>query len=254
MIVRSITHAMSILRHLSGSPPLGVSAIARAVQLSPSTCFNILKTLVQEGLISFDGKTKKYALEPLPAQYFVGAPRLNEWFQWLNRRLARLASDYLMSCGLWEVRGDRLFLVEVIDSPGATRVHLVKNQRLPLYLGAIGRCVAVVEDKSKDAILRIIAKLRWQTAPAPDAYWESLALVRERGWAIDQDNFIRGLTTIAAPIRADEKTVRYCLTAVAFTGQHETPTLLGAGGALASIAIEAEQRWLQLTHNHDARG
>ena len=49
MTVGSVVQALAILRHLSeASKPLGVTAVARALGISPSSCFNLLKTLVAE--------------------------------------------------------------------------------------------------------------------------------------------------------------------------------------------------------------
>jgi DNA-binding IclR family transcriptional regulator len=42
--------------------PLGVHAIARALDLVPSTCLHILRVLVREQLITVDVETKKYAV------------------------------------------------------------------------------------------------------------------------------------------------------------------------------------------------
>jgi DNA-binding IclR family transcriptional regulator len=214
--------------------------------MSPSSCFNILKTLTHENLLTFDPKTKKYALEALPAQYFSVAPRMHEWFDWLRDRLVDLAGEFLLSCGLWQVRGDRLVLIDVIDSPDATRVHLATGQRTPLYLGAMGRCVAAVEGHSRESIPKLIAHSRWQNGPSPQAYWDSIEHVRHHGWAIDRNNFIRGLTTVAAPVRASERTARHCLTATGFSGQHEDRVLGIIGEKVAAIAGEAETRWHRL--------
>src|SRR3546814_7451575 len=97
MLVRSITSAFEILHYLAANPSQGVTSIARAVEMSPSSCFNILRTLAHEGLISFNPQTKKYAVEPLPADYFAVAPQMNELLQWLHqqdRKSPRLNSSH----------------------------------------------------------------------------------------------------------------------------------------------------------------
>jgi hypothetical protein len=59
----AVSQAARILRCLSTAPaPLGVSAVARELGLSPSSCFNILRTLVAEGLLAFDPVAKTYSL------------------------------------------------------------------------------------------------------------------------------------------------------------------------------------------------
>src|SRR3546814_3288461 len=46
-LVAAVVNAITILRYLAGHEGQGVNAIARATNLSPSTCFGILKTLVK---------------------------------------------------------------------------------------------------------------------------------------------------------------------------------------------------------------
>lgn len=245
-LVRSVQSALALLRYLADAPPQGVNAIARAFDLSPSSCFNLLKTLEYEGLVSIDPNTKKYALEPLLSQYFSVAPRMNEWFQWLEQALSTIAIDYSLSVGLWQAQGDRLVLIEVMESPIPMRVHLAKGQRVPIYVGAMGRCVAAVEQKPKESIPRLISRLRWQIMPTADTFWDGICHVRKHGWALDQNNFIRGLTTVAVPVRATEKSVRYCISAIGFTAQHDAATLAVLGERLADVATEAERKWAAL--------
>lgn len=60
---RPLVGGLSVLRYLAAAQtPVGVSRIARDLELNPSTCFNLLKTLVHEGLAVFDETTKTYSV------------------------------------------------------------------------------------------------------------------------------------------------------------------------------------------------
>lgn len=154
MPVKSVQNAFAILRQLAGSEPAGVNAIARSVDLSPSTCFNLLKTLVIEGLVSFDDKTKKYSLEALASRLFIAEPEFTAWSGWLLAQLRKVSGAHLLSCGLWQVRSRRLVLREVVESPDPTRVYLSVGQRLPIHIGAMGRCIAARQGLSRDEAQR----------------------------------------------------------------------------------------------------
>lgn len=246
MAVRSVSNAIAIIRHLAVAEPQGVNAVARAVGLSPSSCFNILKTLVAERVVAFDPQTKKYALEALPARMFAGAPDMTAWHEWLRGRLGRVANAHFLSCGLWQVRAGRVILMEVVDSPDPTRVYLSVGQRLPAHIGAMGRCVAAHEGLSRAEVADIVTGLRWQSAPSVAAFWQDMQRVRERGWAADRSNYIRGLTSVAAPICDAEGTVRYCITGTAFAGQHDAEALVLIGEEMAKVAAEAGRRRTEL--------
>src|SRR3546814_3292924 len=60
--VRSVSQGFAILRLLAAAGALTLSAIGRAVGLSPSSCLNLLKTRVGEGAVERDARTKQYRL------------------------------------------------------------------------------------------------------------------------------------------------------------------------------------------------
>jgi DNA-binding IclR family transcriptional regulator len=61
--VPAVSRAIAILRLLGkAKEPMGVNAIAQALDLIPSTCLHILRTLVEERLIAVDSETKRYRL------------------------------------------------------------------------------------------------------------------------------------------------------------------------------------------------
>src|SRR3546814_19278248 len=62
-VVGAVVNAAAILRHLGASEePQGVTAIAQALSLSASSCFNILRTLAAEDLVELYSRRKLYSL------------------------------------------------------------------------------------------------------------------------------------------------------------------------------------------------
>ena len=62
-LVKPVSNAIRILRHLSqvGKPERSLD-IARQLSINPSTCFNILRTLVQEDVVDFSPLSKRYSV------------------------------------------------------------------------------------------------------------------------------------------------------------------------------------------------
>src|SRR5437868_3167252 len=62
-LVGAVANAATILRFLrTTNGPATVTQITRAVKIYPSTCFNILRTLIQEDFVQFDATAKTYQL------------------------------------------------------------------------------------------------------------------------------------------------------------------------------------------------
>ena len=62
VIVKPVVNAVRILRYLTqkGSPERAAD-IARQLAINPSTCFNILRTLVSEDVVDFNPLSKTYS-------------------------------------------------------------------------------------------------------------------------------------------------------------------------------------------------
>lgn len=60
----AVRHTIAIFEYLRdrGNEPASMTQIAHALEMNPSTCFNILKTLEQGDLLHFDADTKHYEL------------------------------------------------------------------------------------------------------------------------------------------------------------------------------------------------
>src|SRR5260370_31595698 len=242
MAVGSVVNALAILRHLAEGERQGVNAIARALSLSPSTCFNILKTLTEEGFLDFEQSSKSYSIGSEPGRLFGGESNLGNWTTWVGDALKTMAADFAITCGLWRRNSGRVVLVDVAESARTTRIHLTRGQRLPAYIGAMGRCIAAAERLDLKVVEEKIAALRWQDPPTAEAYFDQMQDAARRGWAIDDGNYLKGVTTIASGIASAPGAIRYCITSIMFNGQHDAASLSQIGDHTAALAREATER------------
>jgi DNA-binding IclR family transcriptional regulator len=101
--VGAVSSAVRILRRLGGlSAGVGVTAIGRATRVNTSTCFNILRTLVQEGLVVFEPKGKTYRLGVGVIEIAAGLLGKNQ-VDLIRPELQRLALNYDALLCLWHV-------------------------------------------------------------------------------------------------------------------------------------------------------
>lgn len=241
--VPAVRQALAVLRHLADHPARhGVNAIARGAGLSPSSCFNILKTLVAENAVDFDPETKRYALGPGivalarsaldPAGALdVARPALDE--------LSRAAG---VTASLWQITTDeRLLLLGFADNGESTRIHLTPGQRLPMLIGAGGRCVAAYGGFSRAELKRRFGALRWEAPPGFEAYMRDVEAARAAGWALDDGVYIRGVTSLAAAVKDGAGAVRFCVTSTFFRGRSDA--------ALAEIGVQTRRAAARVCHS-----
>jgi DNA-binding IclR family transcriptional regulator len=211
----AISRAAAVLRLLGKSDgPLGVHAIARELGLVPSTCLHVLRALVAEELVSFDSDTKRYALE-------AGVLTLAR--HWLRRnRFADLAQPVLdrigeafdvTVLGVHVVGLDHIIVVAVSQSSANFQVSTQVGSRFPALISATGRCIAAFGGHSEAELESRFKTLRWDEPPTLEEWKSQVRKTRSQGFAVDQGNYISGVTVVAAPVWEREK-VTHALVAI----------------------------------------
>ena len=111
--VPSVSKAIAILRLLGrGGEPMGVTAIARATGMGPSSAFNLVRTLVAEGLVDFDRTTKSYRIGMGSIDFARMALRSDGVVAAARPVMDALAEHYDAAIGLWRAAsGERLLLL-----------------------------------------------------------------------------------------------------------------------------------------------
>lgn len=220
-LVGALTAGLRILHYLvRAEHPVGVSQVARDLKISPSTCFNLLRTLVHERLITFDPVRKNYAIGFGLLELTKGMMERDQFIKFLRPRLERIAFAHRVTGTLWRrLSNDRAVLLDRADTASAVRIHMTLGQRLPLFIGALGRCFAAFSGMQREDIRTHFDMLRWASPPDFEEYWDDVQETRERGYAIDRDHFMLGITSVAAPVLDDKNIAVMVINGIGFTGQ-----------------------------------
>jgi DNA-binding IclR family transcriptional regulator len=238
--VNSVANALAVLRRLATAQrPEGVSAIARGVGISPSSCFNILKTLAAEDFALFDSGDKTYALGSGAVDLAVTALDPEAGFLRTRPILEGLAREYSVTCGLWRRVRDRLILLGAAEAQEIARIRFSAGQRLPSMIGAMGRCVAARSDIPESELAKAICALKWDNAPTFDRYLSEVRMAAVNGFAIDDGNFLHGITSVAAPVISREGSLTHCIAATTFKGRFDSKGLRTLGQAVKKASEAA---------------
>lgn len=221
---------------------MGVTMIAHALSLSASSCFNILKTLVAEEYLAFDSQKKVYSLGYAPLRLARRALDPTSAFALMQPYLERLANEFSVTTALWRVRqDDRFLLLGYCEHDGSTRINMSVGQRMPIYVGTLGRCVAASRRLSRHALLEKFQQLRWQQTPTFEDYFASVELAGQRGWSIDADQTFTGITNVGAPLLDTQNRVLFGITATMFSGQASVALIEQLGTELLTVAKNGAQ-------------
>ena len=236
--VPAITRGIAILRYLARRrEPLGVIAIARELRIVPSTCLHILRALASEGLVAVDPVTKRYGLDAGVLTLARSALRQDGFARLAQPELDALANQFpVTAIGVRVIGLKHMIVVAISRSEASFRPHVDIGSRFPALISATGRCLAAFGNHSDAEIERAFMALRWDAAPDFEAWQAEVAATRRIGFGIDNSNYIRGVTIVAAPVLGMEGWMTHALVAVALSEQVAADGAKTIGAALQSAA------------------
>ena len=234
--VRSVSQAFALMRLLAvAEAPQSLTELARATATSPSSCLNLLRTLLGEGVIEAD-KTKRYRL----TSSWLALTKLSESgdAQMIARAqplMVRLALAQEATVGLWRLGSqERLELIAIGESKAATRIQMMIGQRQPFGGGATGRALAALSSASGADLARRFTALRWQRPLDFTTYSAQVSAAQTLGYAIDDGFGHAGICSVASFVPGE--TPQYCLSASVFQGSRDPEQLRALGMELQQVA------------------
>lgn len=184
--------------------PPTLSAIARKSKLNPSTTHHILKALVDFGYLIQAPETHIYSLS---SKLFRLTRRT-----WTVEQLAEIATPYLEQLGnltgegssLAVLRDGQVIIAAKQEQDGPLRVVQRIGESRPIYCTAVGKILAAA--LSEREFEELIEQTDFQkktpnTITSPDVFRKEMISIRHKGVAFDNEEHIRGVRCLAAPIR-----------------------------------------------------
>lgn len=239
-LVGALVGGLRVLRYLSASASgVGVTRVARDLQMHSSTCYNLLKTLVHEGLVNFDEDTKTYTVGLGLVEMAKGVLEQGSYVRLVRPVLEDVARSHKATATLWQrTSNERVVLVDRADNDSSIRVHMSVGQRLPMYIAALGRCMAANSGLSREELRKRFDELRWEDKPSFEEYIAGIEEARKNGYATDAGNYVKGVSTASAAVLDAYGEPILAISAVGFSAQLSGPALKSLGEYLRDRAAE----------------
>jgi DNA-binding IclR family transcriptional regulator len=209
-MIQSVQRAAQILVVLgSGAPLLGVTEIADRVGLPKPTVHGLLRTLEADDLVAQDPGTGKYSLGPgvlqLGNAYLDGSElraRSLRWAESLSQRAGEAVWVATLS-------GSRVIVLHHVFRPDNSVQILEVGAAIPWHACALGHAIVahLPEAQRTRALAADLAPLTGRTKTTTTALARVLARVRQRGYAIEDQEATVGDAGIAAPISSRDGVV-----------------------------------------------
>ena len=236
--VPAVSRAIAILRLLGDAEhPMGVKAISDALSLVPSTCLHILRVLVSEDLIEVDADTKRYSMGGGMISLARSVLEKGSFSQLAQPALDRIASGFGVTAMCVEVTAqDSVVVVSISRSAQPFRIHTDVGSQFTTLVSATGRLIAAYSSDSWPKLRQKFDAIAWDRKPTFTDWKKEVELARKQGWSIDRDNFMTGITVLAAPILTPNGRLSHTLVAVGLSSQFNSDFTTELGKQMQSEA------------------
>ena len=206
---QAIERALAVLRCFeSGERTQGISELARRTGLTVSTTHRVTRALADGGLLMQVPRGDRYQLGPTLAVLGARAAGQLGYDQALPL-LAELAEATGESVNLGIRTGGDVQVVLDVPSTQPLRFDQQPGTRVPLHASAMGKCLLAAADdpEAEVAALGDLTAHTDHTLVDVDALLADLRAVRERGWALNDEERNPGVRAVAVGVRTELGTV-----------------------------------------------
>jgi IclR family KDG regulon transcriptional repressor len=202
---KSLQKAMHILFHMGqNGPEMRLAEIASGLQMNKTTAYRLLSALEKLDLVQRDPESERYRLGMKLYELGSKAVRARTLQSEARRYLKEMARVSNEAVSLAVPGAGGIVCVERFDSPGTMiSVRTPVGALFPAHCSAAGKAVlAYLSDEDVDAIVSSNGLTRY-TAHTHTEIGElkrDLRRIRQRGYALDEQELERGLNGVAAPV------------------------------------------------------
>ncbi len=200
----SVKKAFAILSAISSSKNgLGVSELAKKLKMAKSTVHGMTSALEELGAVMRDPLTKKYKLGFTLLEIGRSA-----YSQIDLQTSARPVTEELMektqtSVFLGILNWDQVTILDIVESRQELNITAPVGSTIPLFAGAVGKVfLASMAEEQADKIIKSKGLPRFtdNSIVDTDLYFNELRQVREKGYAVDDEEYILGVRAVASPL------------------------------------------------------
>jgi DNA-binding IclR family transcriptional regulator len=201
----TVGNAIRALDVLADQGPLRLTALAGELRLGKSTVHLLLQTLREHGMVDFDADTSTYGVGLRVFELGATAVEQGGFGSRLVGPMEELARRCNESVSLGVLNAGSVLIVQRIESPEILRADIRPGTRMPLHASASGKVlVATMTELEIDRLLPaspLPASAR-MTHRHRDGLLAEIRLIRERGYAKQEEEFVEGISAVATPVLA----------------------------------------------------
>lgn len=203
-LVQSVERALTILEILSHyNNGLGVTELSEKVNLHKSTVYRLLSTLIEKGYVMQDEETNKYKITL--KLFEIGNKKVESMdLLSLSKPYTRKLMESVNEVVHLVVRDkNEIIYIDKVEANNTIRMSSSVGKRYPMYCTANGKAILAHLPNSKLFEIWNNSKVKKNTKNTITdigVLIEQLKIIKEKGYAIDNEECEIGVVCVGAPI------------------------------------------------------
>lgn len=206
----TVKKALDLLTVLSERPeePQSSGTLAKKVNMHPSTCTVMLKSMLKYGLVDQNGKRQGYTLGPMVYFLARNGPYQKHIVLAAKPAMQRLVNEFQETVLLAGLNQKGRILLAVVE--GNQEIQIARDRLFldDIYQTVTGRLLlAYLPPEERQSLIVNLGwpGTSWPEADSEQAMDKTLAQIRAQGYALHRPS--PQLVQVAFPVRQDDKVV-----------------------------------------------
>ena len=200
----SVKKAFAILSAISSSKDgMGVSDLAKKLKMAKSTVHGMTSALEELGAVMRDPLTKKYKLGFTLLEIGRSAYSQIDLQTSAGPVTEELMEKTQTSVFLGILNWDQVTILDIVESRQGLNITAPVGSTIPLFAGAVGKIfLASMPEEQAAKIVKQngLPRFTANSIVDMDVYFSELSEVREKGYAVDDEEYILGVRAVASPL------------------------------------------------------
>ncbi|MDF1749923.1 MAG: IclR family transcriptional regulator [Alphaproteobacteria bacterium] len=201
--IQSLDRALGVLKVIATGNGLSLTEVSERMDQPASSTYRALITMQKHGIVDFDDVSQLWhvGLECFRiGSAFLGRTSIMEQSRPI---MQRLMTDSGETANLAMIDGSEVIFISQVETHEHIRAFFRPGTRGPAHASGIGKALlAHLPPDQLQVLLRRyqLASFTDNTITSREALMTELAVIRARGWAVDNEERTLGMRCIAAPI------------------------------------------------------
>ena len=201
----ALERALAVVETLLGADhSIGLQEIAARLHLPRQTAHRIISQLVESGLVQRQIDKDRITLGPRMRRLALDTLYYTHRTGPLHALLEDLAERTEETCNLGVLDGDKVLLLDRVESHWALRVHSEVGRRLEFHSSGIGKLlVAFLSNERRHRLIAARPLKRFTSFTITDeaGLEAEFAAIRQRGYSMSNQGAMLGMFSVAVPLR-----------------------------------------------------